>query len=244
MIKACENCGKKFTGRGNSKYCSRECALQARPLKKKICAKCGAEFETKYAGQKYCSSKCADAAYKARHNRTVFTKTKRNCAICGKEFETKYVVQKYCSAECQKQGHDEATRRYIAAHPRPPKRLAPVCPICGKGFTRKNLAQKYCSECTEAIEKSRRRKCLKCGAELPGEGLYCASCREKIKLSREDHFEKMTREASECGMSYGEYKTAIRQGKSYDELKAAAAEKRHSTKETLKNSFLGHLFRD
>ena len=232
----CAKCGAEFVpNNAIQKYCGAECyyetvkARSRRPSVKKICVVCGKEFETKYAYQKYCSKECAGQAYKARHNLTTFTKTKRNCVKCGAEFIPNNIVQKYCGAECQKQAHDEATRRWNAAHPRP---------------TMKKPAQKCCSECTEAVEKSGRRKCLKCGAELPGKGLYCASCRQKIKLSREDHFEKMTREAAECGLNYGEYKLALSQGKTYDELKAAAEEKRRSAEETLKNSFLGHLFRD
>ena len=62
-----------------------------------ICSYCGAEFAQKTYHQKFCSKKCRDRDYAARHRKTYV----KECRHCGKRFATDNSKAVYCSNECK-----------------------------------------------------------------------------------------------------------------------------------------------
>ena len=93
--KICALCGKEFMGSGTKKYCSDECAREARNAKMKQykidqgitigtereCPICGKTFHAS-GNQKYCSNDCRKEAMKPTYPHEI----KHVCAQCGKEF--------------------------------------------------------------------------------------------------------------------------------------------------------------
>lgn len=48
MVQICQNCGKPFHGRANSKFCSRDCFFEHREDKLEVaCSNCGKRFMIK-----------------------------------------------------------------------------------------------------------------------------------------------------------------------------------------------------
>lgn len=104
----CRYCGSEFEpkkrGRKNTGFCCKHCADNWRKRNKydllpekytKVCAQCGAEFQTNNENQKYCTTECGHAS--RRTGRTTYTKT---CLYCEQEFQTIYKDYKYCSPAC------------------------------------------------------------------------------------------------------------------------------------------------
>ena len=179
----CETCGKGFSARLNSRYCSVTCRNES--YKKRadcICRQCGNNFEVKWHKRntaKYCSRLCQRLASRK--------KTEIKCEYCGATFEaTPYQIthgRKYCSRDCVN----------AAA-------LAQVdcfCKICGKSFaaTPAQIARgegQYCSyECSGMANRTRREGlCKQCGKSFTtydslttkGHGVYCS--RECANIAR------------------------------------------------------------
>lgn len=103
--KECIVCGKIYTGKINSKYCSDKCKRKAYKKRyKKECLICGNNFTSANKKSKYCSQRCRTrAAYKTKLEG--YKKYKSNCLWCGNEFELVLGdnfsrEQKYCSKKC------------------------------------------------------------------------------------------------------------------------------------------------
>lgn len=77
--RTCEVCGKKYMATKRSHYCSPRCECEARRRRNGVirkveirrCARCGSEFTSNTANQKYCSAKCANAAKYERKRRRI-----------------------------------------------------------------------------------------------------------------------------------------------------------------------------
>lgn len=109
----CQRCGKTFyvrpsvlkLGNGRGQYCSRECSVLARTVKRTngICQECGKTFyvrpwDIKYGRCKFCSTSCR-SKYNGRKNRKSVTLI---CKHCGKSFSVRPCESKnYCSADCR-----------------------------------------------------------------------------------------------------------------------------------------------
>lgn len=129
VTRNCNFCGKEYSRRFDTKYCTKECAKKEEvkrkresyvkgPLVKDNCVVCGAEFTTNKPNsrkrKKTCSKECAWNKGRAKqsgtsYQRQVFTK---QCAECGKDFEVFTYAKangepseggkpkKYCSNNC------------------------------------------------------------------------------------------------------------------------------------------------
>jgi predicted nucleic acid-binding Zn ribbon protein len=120
-----------------------------------LCEHCGKPFPDYRNGQKYCSPKCRQAAWRSK---------RRKCACCGETFvitRGKENVQLYCSKTCYNRAHQE---RYMAAVFKPK-----VCQHCGKTFTparNSHNRQRYCSrQCSNRAYYLRRRSQSKSEAD-------------------------------------------------------------------------------
>lgn len=116
MSKICQLCGKEYES-NRSKYCSKECAKEAKrqtfleyqkqknankPKQKRICVVCGKEFESNY-GAKCCSDECREKNTQQWVHDYYEAKRKikqRKCVVCGKEFESR-ANMKVCGEECR-----------------------------------------------------------------------------------------------------------------------------------------------
>lgn len=120
----CEVCGKEFLPpiyNRHAKYCSDECRKDAAnalrrarrgsdgtrvlPLRKRVCAGCGKEFETRANNVKFCSRSCYMKFRLARERAEYVSQkmvVKRACAFCGNEFETRNGNMRFCSDKCRR----------------------------------------------------------------------------------------------------------------------------------------------
>ena len=209
-VRKCLRCGREYKPTAYSaKYCAecRQVMHAKKPLVKKVCPICGAEFETKYLSRKYCDE-CREGFYRK-------PSAKKKCLMCGAEFEARPLNRKYCSEGCvlkaklqqaaesrelsrdyrlKKQEH---RRRFYEVEEKPLIR-ARKCEYCGKSYIPKNNYQKYCS-------KSCQKKAT--ANKVPA-----------AKTAR-SHLEEMVMQATMCGLSYGKYKAALSQGKTFEQLR-------------------------
>lgn len=166
--KICQNCGKTFKKKGNSKFCSHKCYSENKKKGTiKICPECGKEFYTTPSfPKKYCCHECytksniklvertCPQCNKSFMDRTIQSKTycnkecykkfkkenrKRICPTCGKEF---FGFKTYCSRKCYWVDKD--------------KKIVKTCPVCNKEFrSRESLHQKFCSlKCSTTLENN------------------------------------------------------------------------------------------
>lgn len=120
--KVCPQCGKEFETNYSKKiYCSNECQIEAKLLKRreankaklflKTCPHCRHEFAPKRVNQIYCSDKCRIA------NKNFHVYTIKNCPYCGKEFIPKRVNQIFCSHKCSVKYYFNAPDDNLAVAP-------------------------------------------------------------------------------------------------------------------------------
>ena len=79
MNKICNTCKITFEGRGNTRYCSKECGKRQRTYWKHhtlTCLTCKIEYRSRNPTQQYCSTIC----YGKKMNKS----KEVNCAWCGK----------------------------------------------------------------------------------------------------------------------------------------------------------------
>lgn len=107
------------------------------------------------------------------------TLKKRTCIECGEEFLTDDIVKLICD-ECDTQVTNEKLLR---------------CAWCGCLFEKKYSVHKYCSE------ECRKEKNRELDRQRNKE--YAEKKRKKKKLAKD--IIRLTREAREKGMSYGQY---------------------------------------
>ena len=142
----------------------------------------------------------------------------KNCARCGAEFNA-LKGTKYCSQACRREAtleHKRASYERLRTTSTMDERCKPIvltCQTCGAKFTGV-FNRKYCSE-----------KCRRAGQrEL--ENLRRRNRRRKVKVDKATKkpvksLEDWIREADECNLDYGTYRTLVELcGMTFDELKA------------------------
>lgn len=94
--KICEQCGKSFVGKINSKYCDNKCAdhyYRDNPIHSLACRQCGRDYKTNYKNQQFCSYECAN------ENNSIHPIVK--CECCGSEFRSRpEFASRFCSRKC------------------------------------------------------------------------------------------------------------------------------------------------
>jgi len=158
---SCAECGRPL-GRGQDKYCSRDCAQRARTkaaenARRRVCEYCGKEFIMRspsgkanrgaYTAGRFCSRKCYGLWRRAQEKPerevgaccNVFFK---RCVVCGVMFAARLKYKKYCSDKCR---YNETLKRLRDKYvPKPGEDR--VCVVCGKVFhTSCGLTKKTCS---------------------------------------------------------------------------------------------------
>lgn len=159
------------------------------------------------------------------------------CAACGKEVPRLHSKQKFCAACGAK------IRKYRSYRKKP---FVIHCAVCGEEVITNSGKTKYCRECADKIRRQQIREsdhqrdrrtfktCLQCGKKfLAQSAKYCSQqCRNKAaKKAKEQRkcsktLDDWLREAAECNLDYGTYRALRQAGKTYDELKATAGERR------------------
>lgn len=192
-IKKCAHCGKEFTGRGGSKFCSDECrkavinqerAAEKSKLNGRFCKVCGKALTGRQ--RTVCSVHCASRRHAEKTKQTaikpqkaarVINKTARRqrkadkqskkkerfCKVCGKPLTGRQTA--YCSKDCAKKRNAEKIKQaYYKPAPR-------ICKNCGKEFVSSKV-RRYCSDkCKMAgIMKEKAAEKSKLN------GLYCKVC--------------------------------------------------------------------
>lgn len=135
ISKICSQCGEEFSFMPSreKKYCSRECANQAKKRGNNIlCDNCGKVFyriqshidrQSKRGQNSFC---CVQCQMEYLHKQTFEMRT---CEICGEQFEvSKLSSQRFCSDACQIQWQ---TTQVGELNPRFTSVLTP-CTYCGK----------------------------------------------------------------------------------------------------------------
>lgn len=137
----CKNCGKESVGKGNSKYCSREChiAYIRAKLSKKVveeleCPCCKNKYLRAHKAQIYCSNECRMRSRK-------IVQSSKSCKKCGKLFPKKQ-GKLYCSDECKPKLVRKDTVNLI-------------CIVCGNNFIGMKH-YKYCSKICSNRDKTRK----------------------------------------------------------------------------------------
>lgn len=179
MKKECMNCGKEFEEEKwrERKYCSLECACQARRGNKNAawkggkvtrrCLQCGQEFQTwlltlSRGHGTFCSRSCAAKARTGEKNPNwKGGKQSRACEMCGKEFEVfPYIGNnpkqgRFCSRDC--------ANRWISESRDPDRggKISIVCKVCGKEFetylSRANTRKLCSKECAHKLKAQQMR---------------------------------------------------------------------------------------
>lgn len=192
-IKKCAHCGKEFTGRSGSKFCSEECrkaainqerAAEKSKLNGRFCKICGKPLTGRQ--RTVCSVHCASRRHAEKTKQTaikpqkaarVINKTARQqrktdkqskkkerfCKVCGKPLTGRQTA--YCSKDCAKKRNAEKIKQaYYKPAPR-------ICKNCGKEFASSKV-RRYCSDkCKMAgIMKEKAAEKSKLN------GLYCKVC--------------------------------------------------------------------
>jgi len=147
----CQQCGKRYEGYSNQKYCDAKCRQMHRNAKKspnvhkpRECPNCGIVFggATYPPGKRiYCSTACK-SEYND-HKRFPHAHRARECPNCGKTFGGDSGTpgkRKFCSAQC--------TREYHSKIRSPNMLVERECVNCGKifgGNSGVSRRQKHCS---------------------------------------------------------------------------------------------------
>ena len=145
----------------------------------------------------------------------------KKCVICGEEFSTFKSVQKYCCRTCANKAYRERERnKDLYGQDEPPVSVK-NCLYCGKEFATGSYSahKKYCS--SRCADRAYYERTIS----------NTASHRARIEVQKVAKAEKKpvkplsewVKEAAECNIDYGTYRTLIEmQGKTFDELKATA----------------------
>lgn len=167
------------------------------------CLNCGKSLDSNK--KIYCDNACRYAFYAKNGGKAPMLH--KTCKRCGKPFETKQFNQVYCCYECAEADRLESSKSY---------KLRKTCLNCGKKFVPSSPSQIFCSKICRydnklniALNYTRRVK----GSVEP-------ATEKPIKHKDESNFDRITREADECGLSYGMYRAQLKLGKTYEQLKA------------------------
>jgi hypothetical protein len=230
ITKKCLLCGKEFQTQpawerkrkfeGGVKFCSRQCAINARKKRiVKYCKYCGEPFEIQLSrtgtpGHNggmcglYCSKACADKGIGGeRSYRWKGGPPKYICVTCGKEFTSYSKNPKYCSMPCL----GEARRiRFLNRdlNPKAKPKIKVVCANCGKEFYRKPYKTQlnkthYCSrKCKFEYEREENHPAWQGGISPH----YCEKFNNDFKNRVRAFFHYC---CAECGMSEEDHITKI-----------------------------------
>lgn len=140
------------------------------------------------------------------------------CPECGKEFTPTCNWQKYCSRQCTVRacGRDARLRCKEIALDETAIALSQkrICEHCNREFKPVSTSSRFCS--AECMKKHNARLQEEKLAQRRAEAVNQVTRREKTMAD-------WLREADECNLDYGTYRTQIEQfGKTYEELKAQA----------------------
>lgn len=177
-IKKCAHCGKEFTGRGGSKFCSDECrkavinqerAAEKSKLNGRFCKVCGKALTGRQ--RTVCSKECEGRRHAEKAQQTAIKPQKaamesvsneRICKVCGKPLSGRQ--KRYCSEECRmKAASIWALENYKPVRGKQGLYREQICIDCGKPYYG-HIRQKRCRECREEHkrrlhqESERRRK--------------------------------------------------------------------------------------
>ena len=228
----CPICGKEFeTTNSRQIYCSAKCknvqlyanVSNRRPTLLRKCDVCGAEFVPDKYHRLYCSEKCRDIGYQKFAYKPM-QPVEKTCKHCGEKFMAETGQQKFCSEDCRKRYwlNQKAIRRQQ-------KRYADLSGLSEQTEKPKGTKKR---EFRFSPKIKNRESEWSPANPKPVEPM---SKLERFKLGNKDKQQLMALEASECGMSYGRYKLALEQGKTYEELKAAYEEEKALIEETNTN---------
>lgn len=175
--KACQVCGKPFSGGTDCHYCP-ECARARKSdtvVKIRTCQDCGVDF---FGGPR--ARRCPDCAYTAKlENGRCHRKngTMRpigsidRCEVCGKEYSVVAGRQKYCSIVCQrksvlewqrehKKGYAKSSGQDVKKQERR-KQTQKICVYCLRTFSSRSSTN-FCSEYC----RTEHKKLLQCLADI------------------------------------------------------------------------------
>lgn len=172
-IKACQSCGKPFSGSVDNHYCP-ECAKKKKldtVMKIRVCQDCGSEF---LGGPR--AKRCPECAqysrtHKARKPTVRPLGSVDKCQWCGLEYTVVSGRQKYCSEKCQheavkvwQRGHKRGYNKESGQDKKKEKRRKEqekICAYCGRKF-KANTATTFCSDfCHKEY-----RKLYQCRADI------------------------------------------------------------------------------
>ena len=226
--KECWYCGAPFVPDNEAQiYCSAECYEADNEYSppfnfhyKRKCLTCGEFFVPKKPNSRYCCKKCRlvnqNKVLKEKRSKERALKPAKNakCAYCGKEFEIKQAWRKFCSIECsiawrdiyQKERYKKIRAEKLAKKVETQNRqvegevdtLANGKPIINMQRGANNTH--YAPEAVRYLYKKGKP------TKPP---------------KRKSTLDQITKEAAECGLSYGKYRAYLNMGKTYEELKAA-----------------------
>ena len=136
----------------------RDCLVTACRAGGSCCHQCGEPFDRPgRSDRKYCSKRCANAAYWARRYPREPTPAELPCQQCGAVFQPTTVMNThYCSRAC-KRAADVGKK-----HARLPMRTI-LCAHCGSLFRQRHPSQIYCQAACrvgarKSVRGSRRRR--------------------------------------------------------------------------------------
>ena len=126
-LRHCLRCDRGYSPTWRpQRYCSRNCAADARLVERVRQCACGGTFTAKRAHQRHCSLACASRWGRPLHM--------HSCANCGAQFETRTAIRRFCSRRC-------------GLKSRPARRIR-SCEQCDQPYASVDSRQRFCSpEC-------------------------------------------------------------------------------------------------
>lgn len=166
--KVCQICGKPFSGRGESHYCS-DCAakIKSNVIADRTCIDCGTTFKGGPRARR-CPI-CREIARRAKKKKPTARPLGSIdiCQRCGNEYVVEGGRQKYCTA-CQKDALLEWQREHKVGYNKKPeieskkqekrKNQLKMCLYCQKSF-RSETPSAYCSEYCKK-EQAKLNQCI------------------------------------------------------------------------------------
>lgn len=130
------------------------------------------------------------------------------CEYCGKEFVSINMQRKYCSDKCRKivirkQDRERRARKNAEYE-------WAICTVCKRYFKRvKGTDELFCStKCHSKVPRINH-------ARKKAQDLTAKAVKRPTKT-----LDDWCLEARECGLDYGNYRTLIAQGKTFEQIKA------------------------
>lgn len=141
------------------------------------------------------------------------------CANCGKKMNKPpalIIKSRFCSDVCKDFFNAKLQAELSVSNWR-------TCAHCGDIFLPTTHQQIYCSKKCCILAQNKRNREERASAKKELNDLKKETFVENKKTTS---FEQISREADECGLSYGKYRAQLMLGKTYEELKAAYESRR------------------